>query len=491
MATTAGAETRLRIKIGPYIGWILTILLPLTIFFLTANTGLQENARMFLGILGMAIVMWLFNTVPFLVPALLILLITILLDIAPKETVLSGFMSEGFILCLGVFVMSAQIFSSGLVYRFALLLLRIMPSSSLSQNLIIFLSGGLLTVFLPSPMGRSALVTPLMFDMIDSIPQLREKKINITPLLISGMQGVTLLTTIFLTGNPLNLVMLDFFNPQTRYRFQWVNWLISSVLVGVILLAGYLIIANWQTRKSNIPPMSNANIDAILKKMGPMTTSQWVSLIALAIFVVGVFTVQYHGIQLVWLSFGIALALFLYGAMTMQELKTNVDWPVLLFISALISWTPIMSYLKIDSAIINQISSLLKSINLNLADYIGPSFGYLPIVVVSLCLGVILLRLILPGGPAFVILMSALVPIVVQAGISPWVLGFILLTISEGFILPHQHGVYTQIISELESRDLKICYNPRDVLITNLFLMGLRIVAICVTLLYWKQLAII
>jgi hypothetical protein len=71
------------------------------------------------------------------------------------------------------------------------------------------------------------------------------------------------------------------------------------------------------------------------------------------------------------------------------------------------------------------------------------------------------------------------------------VLGFIALTISEGFILPYQHGAFSLVVEELKARGLEDTYNMRDILISNALLLVLRVAAIYVTILYWKAIAIL
>lgn len=438
----------------------------------------------------MSIVMWMFRLVHAFVPALLILLLTILLKVAPREIALSGFTSEAFFLCLGIFIMAAQIFSSGLLTRFSLILLRILPRTRFSQNLVLFVNGGLLSMVLPSPVGRAALLTPLAFDMIEDTPKVREKKIDVSALIVSLTQGSTLLSVVFLTGNPLNLIMLDLADKKTRTLYgQWANWFAPAEIAALILILGWLLVMLWLTIKSDLQPVNKEKIKKKLVEMGSITYHEVGSLIALVAFIAGALTVQYHQIPLAWIAFGIALVLFLYDAASPQDLRNNVDWPTILFIASLTSWQPIMAYLRLDQTLVNVLQASFKS--LNLASYIDLRFNQIPILIIALAIGIGLLRFILPGGPAFVILMTALAPIVTDAGISPWILGFSLLTISEGFILPYQHGAYTQALSELESRGLLACYRPKKLLVANIFLVITRVAAVCVSFWYWRSISAI
>lgn len=107
----------------------------------------------------------------------------------------------------------------------------------------------------------------------------------------------------------------------------------------------------------------------------------------------------------------------------------------------------------------------------------------------ALAAGIILIRFLLPGGPTFIILMTAFTPIVIDAGISPWILGFTILTLSEQFLLPYQHGAYTRAMAELTERGLLYCYNPRKLLLANIFLVITRVAAVGISFWYWRYIA--
>jgi len=481
VSQTKAIEQSQPVPVRQYIGWILAVLVPLVV--LQTSGSLAQPIRVFLTVASMAVCMWVFDLVPAFVPAVLILVVSILFEIAPKEVVFSGFFSDAFFICLGIFILASQVSSSGLIYRAALMLMRRTPDSKMEQSLIVFTSGSFLSIILPSPLGRAALINPLIFDLIAKAPKPRGKqKTDITPLVTSGLYAPTLLSTIFLTGNPLNLVMLGLFSAQTQYRFQWLYWLQATIVVGLILTVGYLLIIYWQTSKSNLQPIPDAQVDKLLEKLGPITTSEWGAIAGIVIFGVGILTQNYHHIEPVWLAMGIALAIFLYGGLTAKDMRSNIDWPTLIFVAAIVSWGPIMSQLGLNSLISAQVTKL--GLDTLMQENLLLGIGLLSIII-------ILIRLVFPGGPTFIILMSALIPLADKTGISPWVLGFITLTISEAFVLPYQHGVSNLMVEELKSRGLQDSYRANDVLIANVLLLALRVAAVFVAILYWRAIAIL
>jgi len=447
--------------------------------------------------------MWMFRLTHAFVPALLILLLTVLLDVAPRQIAFSGFASEGFFLCFGIFIMGAQIFSSGLLTRFTFLILRFLPKTRFSRNLVLFLNGGLLSMVLPAPAGRATLLTPLTYKMLELeelIPDAqdnifsREKydlnNLDLTPLLVSLTHGATLLSVVFLIGNPLNLILLDLAGAQTKLSYgQWVNWFVPAEVALLILILGWLIVMLWLTIDSSLPPVNKDEISAELVEMGSLKRNELGAIAALIVFAISAMTINIHHIPLAWISFGIGLGLYLYDIATPEDLQSEkFEWSTLLFIAALSSWQPIMEYLKLDDALVAAIEKLLNNLSasFNLADFVSTRFGQLPLVVLALTIAIVLIRFILPGGPTFVLLMTVLSPVTTKAGIDPWVLGFTLLLLCEEFLLPYQHPAYSQAMAELKKRNLLTSYKPRKLFIANLFLLLTRAAAVVASFWYWR-----
>jgi len=434
--------------------------------------------------------MWMFRLTHAFVPALLILLLTVLLDVTPRQIAFAGFSSEGFFLCFGIFIMTTQIFTSGLLTRFTLFLLRILPRTRFSRNLVLFLNGGLLSMVLPSPAGRATLLTPLTFDIIEDIPGVREQKLDLTPLLVSLIHGATLVSVVFLIGNPLNLILLDLAGNETKLTHgQWVSWFVPSAAAALILLLGWLLVMLWLTINNTLPPIDKEDVKSQLSSKGRLTRHEKGAIIALLVFAVSALTIELHHISMAWIALGIGLVLYLYDVAAPQDFQSrNFEWPVLLFLAALSSWQPIMSYLKLDNVLVESIKKVLNSVSgtFVLADYVSTKFDQIWVLVLILTAAIVVIRFILPGGPTFVLLMTVLNPVALNAGIDSWVLGFTLLVLCEEFILSYQHPAYDQAISELTKRNMVTCYKPRKLFIANLFLLLTRAGAVVVSFWYWR-----
>jgi hypothetical protein len=313
--------------------------------------------------------------------------------------------------------------------------------------------------------------------------------LDLTPLIVSLTQGATLLSVVFLIGNPLNLILLDLAGTDTKHKYgQWLDWFVPSEAAVLVLILGWLLVMFWLTISNSLPPVDKEKVKIRLANMGPMTRHEIGAVLALLVFIAGALTINYHQISLAWIALGMGLVLFLYDVATPQDLRVNIDWSTLLFLAALISWQPILEYLRLDDTIVETLASFLKDDQL--AGYVDQKFGQIYLLILALTAAITLIRFILPGGPTFILLMTALTPIVARAGIEPWFLGFTILTLSEGFLLPYQHGAYTQAMAELTQRNLLTCYHPQKLFVAALFFLLVRAAAVIISFEYWRYISI-
>ncbi|MBX2808670.1 MAG: anion permease [Cellvibrionaceae bacterium] len=456
------------------IGWLFTIILPLLLGWYLQRYIQSSESLVFLLLIILAVVLWLFRLVPDFVPPLLVIMLAIILGIVPREIALSGYTSDVFFMVLGIFFLAAIMSVSGLTYRVALALLLKLPESRWTSALVLFFSGITLSTLIPSPLGRSAIATPLLTSLMSDKPEKEQD----TLLALSSIHGNTLLSTVFLTGNPLNFVMLGLFDAQTQYRFQWLSWLWAALPAATIMLLGYLLWLGWYLTKHNIALTCHQVLTKHYQALGKISSKEIGAIAAITVLALGIVTINWHHIPMVWLTLGVGIAICFYGGLGVQDVSKHIDWGTLIFIASIVSWGPMINYLSLDqwlSAGVGVLSHYLSQ-------------GLIPGLTAMVIL-LIPMRLLFPGAPTFVILMSALLPVTANLGLSPWVIGFALLTLSEAFLLPHQHGVYSQVVSALASRGRTL--EQGELLKANTWLLSVRIIALFASIPFWSWQAFI
>jgi len=462
------------------IGWLVTLSLPLLLFFKLPQQVVDLSGSegvIFLALIAGAVSMWVFRLTPNFVPSLLVTVLSVILNLAPRDVVMAGFGSNVIFLVLGMFLFAAMISTSGLARRISLWLITSLPNNRFTQPFILFGLGVSLSSLIPSPLGRSAIMTPLALDLA----RLSNNPHRQATLQVSALQGGFLLCTVFLTGNPLNFVMLGFLDMQTQFYFQWGNWLQSTLIAGLVLLAFYLLWMLWRCRHEET--VSSREIDRLreeFESLGSLDNKEKGAVVSMMILVGAILTMSFHHIELAWIALFIAMAIFLFDGLTVADMRSRVDWPTLLFIASIVSWGPMIQHLNLDLLVFEHLKWL--------GTYISnrPLEGILLLSLVVFCV-----RLFFPGAPTFVILMSVLISVSGSSALSPWVLGFCLLLLSESFIFSYQHGVAAQVSSALSDENLMHKDMQKAFLTSNLWFCFARVVALCASLAYWTHQALI
>ena len=479
-APPLSTSTSSSVKKRDLVGWIALLVVPFLIARLAMIWELQSNVAYFLAIIGAAAILWVFNLVPAFVPPLFSLLAVILFDIAPVQAALSGFTSGTFFMCMSVFGIGAIILNSGLAFRLMLKLMLWLPPSRPWYNFLLFSVGILMTSVIPSPAGRMAMISPILLNLVVSSACLKQQKIIATQFVCSTINGVILLATVFMAGKPANLILYGLLDSQTQFAFQWLPWLVAASFAGMVLMVVYVIAFHFAFRKTAPFSISRQIVAGQLKLLGAVQNREWGAIAALAILGLGVLTGPYHKMEIPWLTLAIAIMLLMSGIMGHREFRNHIDWPLLMFIGAIIAWVPIMHTTGLTDIIADRLAWLSQ-----FAD------NRLPVLIGMLCLLIVIIRLVLPSGITVVLFATATFPIADAAGISPWIVGFIILMMSEAHLFAYQHPFSLQLRNELIHRKMAGCYDEHRIIRFNILMIAGRIAAIYLSLPFWKYLDVL
>ena len=453
-----------------FIAWSLVGLLP-WLLYLQLDQGLPFDQVIFLCLALAAIVMWIFRLTPDFVPGLALILIVTLLDLVPREIAFSGFYSQVFFLVFGIFVLAALLAETSWLGRLEAVLVRRQASFPVRLGAVVC-AGVLLTLVVPSPLGRASMVQPLVHRFFR-----KGRARNNAFLALVHMHGTTLLSTIILTGNPLNFVLLGMLDEQTTGRFEWLGWLQATSVAGLIIAIGFVA----ALAIFSIAARSGAGADeaeAMPAQVVSDPVRDWATLGLYALLLAAILTRSIHQIPLEWIVLSLAVSVFFFSGLTLATLRQRFDWPTLIFVATVVAWGPMLDHLGLSQWLADQLPVLVplfaQSLHLGFA---------------VLMAGVFVIRLAVPGAPAFIILASALLPFAEVIGISPWVLGFVILTVSEGFIWPYQHGVFSQTVTTLDAE--RTDYSMSSLIIFNIVFFLLRCLAVFISIPFWKALHLI
>lgn len=458
------------------IGWLATMILPPLLFVFGRGTIAEGNQLVFLCISLATVLMWGFRLMNEFIPSIFAILSILILNIAPPEVALVGFTDGSFYLALSIFGLSSLIVSSGLAFRMVLWMLRAVPVSPRWHAWSLFSIGTLLTPLLPSANGRIALMMPVLKDLIDSSNYKPGGRTS-TYLFMSGFAGFTMLSTIFLSSKTIHFVIFGLLPQQVKERFSWGYWLLASLAAGAVLVIGIFLLLEYYSRGKEDPGVTREQIKMQYRAFGPMSLPEWAALGGVMLFIVGISTESLHKIQLPWIGLMVLYATLAVGLLSPKQFRVSTDWTFLLYLGTLIGFVSTISYLGLDKEAAASLSFM--------GHYMKNQFW---LFVIILSATVIVLRFFVPTNTAVAILASVLFPMAQALGVNPWVVGFILLMLSDIWFFPYQCTYYVQIESLVEKDphlDTKTFYR------FNAVSNALRIVAVFASIPFWKWLGLL
>lgn len=418
-ARPRASRTRARV-----IGALLAVGVPLVLAQLAPPAGLSVKGWEIVLVLVGAAIAWLVEPIPDFAIALAMATAWGALGLAPLGTIFSGFATSSWILALGALSLAAAMLRSGLLFRAALALLRSFPPTHGGQMLALLFGGILLTPLVPLSVARVAAIAPLAQELARALghgPRSRGS----ASLAFAGLVGYWYFSSIFLTGLATNFFVVGLLSPDEQRRFGFFGWLTAAAPVGIACLAGALVVLFVLLR-----PESGAKIDAETVRrqtriLGPMTRHERLAIAALAVLIVGLVVQPVLSIDGAWLAL-VALVIITVGPLDRERFRSSLDWGFLVFLGVLLGSGAVLQTGGVDT----WLAALL----------IGATSGIHspPLVVIVIALVVMASRIVLPSRPAMVLLSLALVPAAPALGISPWVVGFVVLVAANVWVLPYQ-----------------------------------------------------
>ena len=460
------------------IGWLITALFPLFILYaLHQDESIpNEQALYLIAIVGSVAVMWMFQLLPDFVPALFAILMIILLGLVPPEIALGGFASGSFFMALSILGLSVLITTSGFGYRVLLLLLKIGPSNRWWYNICVFLIGLVLNPIVPTANGRVAIISPFVNEFLSLYDQ-KTAQFEAGRLTISALSGVSLFSAMFMSSKSINFIIYGSLPSQEQELFNWFYWLYAASVCGIVMMVLYLISSAIVFRTPGRTSLSKKTLDDQLKVLGPMRKAEWATVAGFIIIALSFATSSIHRIEIPWVALAILFGLLMFGFVSKTEFKENIDWSFLIFLGSLIGLVASMNQVGVDKWLTVQLGWL----NFIMANNF-------PLFIILLAVAISAIRLILPINATVIIFATIFLPSAVNIGVNPWLVGFLILFLSESFVLPYQASYYSQYCSLTG-----VGYPSKDrrLIPYNIGLILMKLIAIYVSLPFWHYLGLL
>lgn len=467
------------------VGWILSVLLPgLTLYYLT-SIGLEWRLKYFLVIFSATAVMWIFRLSPEFVPSIFAIVAIIIMDVVPANVVLSGFTSGTFFMAMSIFGLAALLVSSGLITRIVLFALARVPYSKFWYSLMLSVIGLIFTPLIPSANGRITLASPILSETVKTLGYRPSGKAA-TQLAIATFFGFTFFSGIFMTSKSINFVVYGLLPQQVREQFTWDYWIFAALGAGITMFILYLLLSFFMFRNTKNGNQEQEklskeeireHINKQLRDMKSLSSQEIAAMGGVFLFILGIFTISIHKIQLPWIGLSILYLLLAYGFLSKNDFHKKINWPFLIYLGALVGFVKSMYYVDFNQLIGNNISWL--------SFYMREHF-ILFVLLLAACIYIV--RIIVPNNAVVAIFAAVLFPIAEMSGINPWIIGFIVLILSDAWLMPYQCTYYLLFQEVTEKQNI---YNRSLMLKFNLLSNFIRLAAVIVSLYYWKLIGIL
>lgn len=458
-------------------GWIITIILPLFLLYVLIQSSIPIKIAYFSVLLFAAGCLWVFALVDEFIPPIFIIAATISLALAPANIALKGFGSESLLLFVGVYALGIVLENSGVFYRYMLWFLNKIPDNSFCQRLLLIVSGYLISPVISSGNSRLAILLPMYREMTECLG-LARKSIAGTSLATATFSGAMLMSPMFLTSKPSNLVVIGLLPGDVKEQFSSFYWFFAAIVPAIIVtlshfIADYLLYG--KIINNNIPYNI---VRKQIEVLGPLTSSEWASISCLVFFIGGAVTNQWHHLTMAQISALLLVCLLIYGLVTKSSFQKQIDWSMIFFLLSLDGLTSIMGYLHIGDYLISIAPEFLSYLRNN--DYLFIIFEFLVVCII---------RLILPTTAGMITSALLLIPLAPAIGVSAWVIGFLSSLFSDIWIFPYQSSVYTQFRNKEGGKNER--YDEPIFIKHNLILNLTRLSAAFISVPYWMWLGLI
>ncbi len=436
----AGWSLGVQLRNRRFMGSALSLISGGTAAFLLSGNGMtSQQVVLFVLLLG-ATVLWSFDAFSYHAVALALPLAAVLLKSASPGAAFAGFSHPSWFLVLGVFAISAAISRTGLMYRIVLLVVGYFPNSYRWQSFALAITGLLLTPVIPSSNGRAVLAGPLVANLSE-ILRFRRGSAGSIGMSMAALLGFGHMSFMFMNGTATCLLAFGLLPAETIQRISWGSWFVAALPLGLVFFVVSFLAVLLQYRPKVQRTSSSGIITSQLKALGACDTHELMTIIIVLVTLAAFMTQSWHHVNGAWVSLASFFLLFSSGVLTEKSVRSDIDWNFLLSFGALVGFGGLIS------------SSGLGTI---MAGKVAPLLGYVEscpyAFLLSVSLGMYLLRFVLPLPAAQLVMLLSVLPVVSLAGVQPFALCLVVLISGNPWFFPYQNSVYINLLEATEGK---------------------------------------
>jgi di/tricarboxylate transporter/CRP-like cAMP-binding protein len=423
-------------------------------FVLPPPAGLTPAGLRVLATVAALVALSFLDVLPDYLLGLLMIAAWVVSGTLPAAVAANGFAGPTFFLMLASMAIGAAIERSGLLYRGAIEIVRRLPPSHRARCLALAGLGMLFAPGMPSPNARLLLASPLARDIADALRE-PPRSGGAAGLALATFVGFGLMGSLFLTGNPMCLIIFGVFPPEVQARMSWGGWFLAALPTHLVLFGLTMAFVLWRYRPDDERGLPLDTLALQRRVLGRLTRDEIAALGVLGLLLAGFSTQSVHGLDPAWIAVAALALLFLLGSLDDGTFQQGVNLSFLVYVGVIMGFGQVFAHAELDRWLGATFSGLA-----------GLTGGSPTLFILAAAAVSAVLSLILRPGPISLLLVLALSPTAATIGVSPWVVAITTLLATNLWLYPQQnvlyltayHGAGEQAFSHAQARPLAFAY---------------------------------
>ncbi len=314
--------------------WLITLAVPILILLIPESAAYTHAIKWFFAITILMILIVAFETLPILIPSLLLPVIYGLAGLAPMGAVFGPWSSSMPWLFIAGMIIANVFDHSGLMKRLTYRCILLVGGSYKGMLYGIAVTGIIMGICIPNIGGRGALYAALAFGLCKAL-ELKPKSKTAGTVMLAAAVSATMPAYMFLTD--LGIVGLNAASNFAEVSMlSWVKWFLY---VGPPLLV-WLFFSIWLLTKLFKPEEtleSKAFFEKELKALGKWRPQEIKMAILMLTVLVLLLTTGWHQLDVGWIFLFAACICFLPGIHLATEEDLKINYGMVIFVVATMS----------------------------------------------------------------------------------------------------------------------------------------------------------
>jgi DASS family divalent anion:Na+ symporter len=332
----------------------------------------------------------------------------------------------------------------------------------------------LMTPLVASARDRARVLAPLAVEAAETLGYANGSRDRMR-LLLASFMGLSLLSPMFMTGGGINLLLYGALPEQAQVNIPMLRWTVGALAAASVMLAAFLLMYLTVFRKAAQPREPQVIVDAQLRVLGPVRTTEWVAVGGVLLFLIAIASVNVLKVDHRLVALTIVCGYLLLGQLGKAELNLHIDWSVLMLLGSVIG---------VIAAIVH---TNLHEVMAEAWPWLTEKMKYEPRLFIAMLAAAVLFgELLVPVAGTLIGIVA--IPLAVVNGMTPWVIIFVILLMSDAWFLPRQSETYRMFRYSARRHS---AFDEGLFLRFNGAMSVARIAALAVSIPYWEALHIL